>query len=80
MSAADGLEIPAVEIYMFLSWLQQQLEARAEQCFSPPMRPVSLPVSPAGCPGVLCCSCNRRFVAPAGCLARGLQYQASMAC
>lgn len=42
MSAADGLEIPAVEIYMFLSWLQQQLEARAEQCFSPPMRPVSL--------------------------------------
>lgn len=34
MSTVGGLEVPAVEICMFLSRLQQQLEARAGQCLS----------------------------------------------
>lgn len=53
MSAAGGLEIPAVEICMFLSRLQQQLEARAGQCLSPLVGHVSFPVSPVGSHSIL---------------------------
>lgn len=44
-SAADRLEIPAAEICLFLSLLQQQLEAGAGPCFLPPLGSLCLPSS-----------------------------------
>lgn len=62
VSTADRLDIPAAEICLFLSLLQQQLEAEAGLCLLPLSGSLCLPASLVACHLTLCAYCHHLFV------------------